>query len=838
MARHALRLAVLVAVGSCSKGPALEPPFAPPPARSSEPTSVARLDGGAPAAPPTALAPLPPLPEPWSNARSEPRNPADVCEPAISNVERAAGALLAAARKPAAGGRAATWDPQKQPDYLDRMKERFALTAAELALLRKNRFVVLERLQEKSYARAYHEIYRSELPLYVGADAVFHAVWNGHDAALAEIERTTLLELQRGALEQMHAALPALARSLPDDVAGDLDLYVAVARSLAADALVPGVLGPSPRVGEMLSAARKARGLAQVELFGRQRMVDFSRYRPRGRYAKHPELGPYFRASTWLANLELNLVSRGGRSSAPGAVPDPSETPREALVALGLAELVQRSGAGPAVSKLEAAWSALGGVREDVAVTELAKLRSTMNVASLRDADAFDRLKAAIGGSFPRTTRIHYMPQGSSPLPAITTLLGPRITRDTTALAGLLHSDVPWRHSVRAADVGFVLGHDVARRFLLPELARHPTLEQKLGEGRALVSASPTPDLYSSWLAAIGALGEPPNGALPSYTEQAAFRDHRLGSALAAYGQLRQSFVLVAAQPYDEAGCVVPDGWVDPVPEVYAALARYAGRGRALARSLGSSEVEAYFERLRARLSVLEAIAHQELSGEPLSEEAKRWLSMVVEIVPPSSDGPGSFDGWYFDLFFRRYDAFDSPAFVSDIQASVNTGAVTHIGATLPRLALFVVDVGGAPRVVVGPVARAFEAIAPTRLADASAPGIVRRDPWARAYTAPALAPPRLALRFVDVHSDGDGDVYEIELAGAFAGVRIELLDHHRRLIGSAKAAPRVRVAIPSGAFPEALRIRAGAFSHFEALAHGPFAASVTLGGARPIEPR
>ena len=33
----------------------------------------------------------------------------------------------------------------------------------------------------------------------------------------------------------------------------------------------------------------------------------------------------------------------------------------------------------------------------------------------------------AIGPGFARTTRVHYMPQGSTPLPAIATMLGPRI---------------------------------------------------------------------------------------------------------------------------------------------------------------------------------------------------------------------------------------------------------------------------------------------------------------------------------------------------------------------------------------------------------------------------
>ena len=67
---------------------------------------------------------------------------------------------------------------------------------------------------------------------------------------------------------------------------------------------------------------------------------------------------------------------------------------------------------------------------------------------------------------------------------------------------------------------------------------------------------------------------------------------------------------------------------------------------------------------------------------------------MVVEIVPPSSDGPGRYDGWYFDLFPRSGDAFTEHAFVADWFTSSNANAVVYAGATAPRLGLFVVDTG------------------------------------------------------------------------------------------------------------------------------------------------
>src|SRR5262249_17409568 len=142
---------------------------------------------------------------------------------------------------------------------------------------------------------------------------------------------------------------------------------------------------------------------------------------------------------------------------------------------------------------------------------------------------------------------------GSTDLPAIATLLGPRVVADAFATRPLVHSETPERFDLSVADLAYAFGHDRAKRYLAADLARWPTLPAQLERARAIVAAPSTgPDLYGAWLGAVRALAARPEGALPSYMGTEAFQDLRLGSFVAAYGQLKHNHLLLAGQPYDE----------------------------------------------------------------------------------------------------------------------------------------------------------------------------------------------------------------------------------------------------------------------------------------------
>ena len=732
----------------------------------------------------------------------------DPCAVADANLKRDEAEILRPKPAVAAAPRK-DWDRKSKPRFLGSIARRFELQAPELAALDRAGVAVPARLEMPSYAFGYHEIFQSQLPVYITADSIFHAIFASHQTIVERLETARLSPLLSSALDDMHCALAAAAADYPAEVARDLDLYLLVARRLlAAEDQRPrsafGDAAVEREAAELVEKVTAADALATVALFGRPRLVDFTQYGPRGHYASRDGLQRYFRAAMWASRLEFNLVSRSSRSSAPGPMSDPTETPREALAALALADLATRSGGARAIADLDAAWAALAGRREDVSIGELAGLRA--QVGALTGPAAYDRLKAAIGDRFRRTTRLHPMPEGSRELPAIATLIGPRIVADAGALMLLANGAVPGRQRVGVADVAYTLGLDGAKTYLADDLATYPTLGGQLDTARAEARRMPPgDDLYGAWLAAIRALGEAPAGTLPSFLTGTTGQDLRLNTIAAAYGQLKHSYVLVAGQPYAEFGCEIPDGYVEPARAAYQALIGYAARGAKLATLLDSADrsgVRAHFERVGQVLRVLLAIVDDELAGRPLTVTQRRWLGMVAELdldrSVPMTGYPPMYTGWYFDLFFtRQADGMRGAEFIADYFTSQKS--VAYAGATAPRLGIFVVDVGGPPRAFVGPVARAYEVQGPlgSRYTDEAARTLAERsEPWAASYT---IAAPPQQLASLELRYDAEARQLVLTSDRALGSVTLKALDHHRVAVETVRAAVgkgETRVAI------------------------------------------
>ncbi|HMZ38542.1 MAG TPA: DUF3160 domain-containing protein, partial [Leptospiraceae bacterium] len=521
----------------------------------------------------------------------------------------------------------------------------------------------------------------------------------------------------------------------------------------------------------------------------------------------------FFRGVMWLSRLEFNLVSRSSRSSQPGETPDPSETPREAMDALALVDLIGRSGEMQGVIQLDHSWAVLAGKREDVSPENLSTLMRVKSIAVGR-AESFQKLKDAIGAGYVRTIRMHYMPQGSDHLPVIFTLLGPRAVADAQSLMPIVHPSVNSRTMISSVDAAYILGNDRAATYLTQDLLRFSTLRAKLDEARRNLNLDGL-DLYSLWMSAIRSLSAT-SPSSPSYMKSEAFADMRLNSTVAAFAQIKHNYVLLASQGYDEGGCTIPYGFVEPAVETYAALERYAIRGRlAMVELKAGPEAVSYFQRTEKILSALARISRWEREGRSLPPEALRFLSMITEMSPGGTGGPPTYTGWYFDLFYDRNDALRSPALIADFYTSVNEQKVAYAGVSGARLGVFLVETGGERRVVVGPVAVAFSTSGglDKRYTDDDVPSVSRYAPWSGSYTVAAPPVPPLS---VDYTVDSDSS-FHVMLQTDIPELTIELLDHNRRPIASRvfKHPPRdlsFKIPVPAGKEVRAIHISAGDF--------------------------
>jgi hypothetical protein len=824
-------LAAVAIASSCGGPRTADPSPTPGPDPTPEPADPVAISGPAVTAPhPACLADAPPAPaiddrsDDFSGKGSYPGydgdggridSSDDMCVVADNNIEDAIVEILATdVPDPIAAGK--PWNKRTNPAHFDHVAQRLALSNKERALLKKNGFVVSSFDEYPSYAYAYHEVYQSQLPIYITVDSIFNAIYAGHDALVTSVEQTSIAPATRAAVHAMHCELSIRAAAYPADLAHDLDLYFTVALSLLDGQMVASKLGDSSVDDEaavLVGKATNADELTRMELFGRTRMIDFTQYQPRGHYAENG-LKDYFRGAMWLSRLELNLVSRSSQSSAPEI--ERTETPREVRIALALAELADGAGVMDDIAGLDRAWTLFAGTREDITLHQIAALAKGANIESAASDGAAKALITAIGDDFQRTQRLHFTPDGVAVLPAIATLLGPRTVTDTRALLRLVNGEVPSRFELSATDIAYTLGHDRAKTYLTDDLSLHPNLATQLDIARADIAAvdAKSGDLYSAWLTAIREVATEPSGVMPSFMETTAYEDLQMNTAITGYGQLRHNHVLLAGQGYDAYGCEIPSGYVEPKPAVYAALADYTALGQAAMAEIGDDAAVAYFARVGRIMRVLERIAEHQLAGVPLTKAQQRFLSMVAEMREGSSGGPPAFTGWYFDLFEARSDDGTKQAdFIADYYTSTTASSIAYIGAGAPHLGAFVVDVGGKPRLVVGPVARGYEYTGSlsTRLDDDASMKLSDRDrvdPWADSYMVANGAEPNMSIQFQwNERYDANDEHISTKLTAKVTApkkvgkVTIELLDHHREVERS--AARYVGAGVTTFRFPE-----------------------------------
>jgi hypothetical protein len=73
-------------------------------------------------------------------------------------------------------------------------------------------------------------------------------------------------------------------------------------------ALLNGAPATTPSGETYLQMAHDADQAPQVTLFGGERQIDFTLFKPRGHYTQSEQLQRYFQAMSWLAQIDFRLV--------------------------------------------------------------------------------------------------------------------------------------------------------------------------------------------------------------------------------------------------------------------------------------------------------------------------------------------------------------------------------------------------------------------------------------------------------------------------------------------------------------------------------------------------
>jgi hypothetical protein len=595
-----------------------------------------------------------------------------------------------------------------------------ALDAAELAKLKSQGFAISTRQQYPNMIYGYKTIYSMDLPVYVSLDSILDALHQSYDDVLKAVEYDQLIPNLITLLSEARNRLTAGAVT-DAKTAKDLDFYLAVAYALVQDRSVAPVAGADKtRIDDFVMRAKAANGIQEIELFGVKRDVDFSQFTPRGHYTDDATLKAYFRAMIWLGRVEFRLTE----TKENGAL----FHRRQLEAALALRSVVQGEAAA-AYANIDAVVSEFVGEHDYMQLAELDQLLADLggSMSALTDAQIAQVIIDKGYGAQRIASQVVFKDAVNGPtlpLDRSFALLGQRYIIDSHVFSNVVFDRVvpkagdPVRSLPDPLDVAYAaLGNSAALPLLESGLKTYKYAPQ-LERMRRLVDAHGDDywqnNLYNSWLGTLRSISPAADGGpaiLPAVAKTEAWSKRMLNTQLASWAELRHDTILYAKQSYSTGGtCEFPDAYVDPYPEAFARIAKYAKRGQVLSDLLAvrsSSQLVArvreYFTELDSVATMLHDMADQQQKGVPFTAAQMTFINDAVRSTIVGCGGPPSYTGWYARLLFNSSEAMDPT--IADVHTDPggdHSPQVLHVATGLPRLMVVTIDTCNGPRAYAG----------------------------------------------------------------------------------------------------------------------------------------
>ncbi len=639
--------------------------------------------------------------------------------------------------------------------YLDSVSAKYNLTQDELSLLKKNGFVVTERLSYGSFGYSLADVYHKDLPVFISTDAILHSIHMSYDEILVGVENAYLIPELDSLLSAMSKRLPLLAQSYSEypemkQMLKDVDVYLTVPRALLTGSASPVFPENTGEIDTLLGLIARQQGMVVYPLFSSgDRKMDFSQFTPRGHYTRTEQLARYFRAMIWLGRTEIYLTAP---KSLDNTQTD-ADIQRQTIDAVLIEELAEASGSMSRLKKIDDTIRLFVGEPDNVTLPNIVSLTEAIHLQSapelldtlrwrefqdtlLTKSYAFQRILSQLLERDPMS------PEQVEPASAFL-LLGQRFIVDSYVMGNVVFDRIAaMRMLPSPLDVLFATGNDAAGQLLKPELnaygyssnlAALRYLIDSYGDDFWLVS------IYNAWLNSIRALNPPSQrDTLPAFMRTAAWWQEKMNTQLASWAELRHDNLLYAKQSYSAIWiCSYPEGYVEPIPAFYDAVKSFAETAGTKLRELGVTGTQAdnYFTSLRSIADTLGSISRKELSGTVLSDAEKGFLRTVLY----DAHGCGvQFDGWYARLFPTSLALTDTNMVVADVHTSPSdefggiVGWVLHVGTGPVNMAIVTADLpGGGLTAFVGPVMSYYQHVSTNfkRLTDEEWKTMYERSP-------------------------------------------------------------------------------------------------------------
>jgi hypothetical protein len=505
-------------------------------------------------------------------------------------------------------------------DFLD------YLPAAAFERLEANGFVVVELAYGQFHEAYSHVDLTSRQPLFVTTDAAYHYWHLAFAKALRDTEQQVLLPI----LEDFSRRLNEMAATQVEELAGG-PLEADANRVLHYSELLLALLeiddGPyAEEVTEELALVENHLDFASSPTLETE--VDYSLFRPRGHYTRTPELTRYFVAMSSLGQSGLFL-----------------NNPAQMRTALLLARLITGD------DELTRTWTAvyeptafLVGMADDFTPFEAARAADNVDPEWRSTPEVIGGITSAVTDELLTFRQVAIDPEKAS-----VRVMGARFVLDSYILDQLVfpnvtkyEDDTPvGRFEASPLDVAAAFGSEWAyqRQVEAGVPDDYPEYDPQLQLMGSLVAERSAAEwagtVYDGWLYAIQPVWSAHGAAYPDFMQTAVWAAKAHNTGFGSYTELKHDTVLYAKQAFAEGGAPEapsePRHWVEPEPVVYARLAAVArlmadGLG---ARDLLADDVEGILDRLVEMYARFERLAHDELAGEPISEEDNQWLETI-----------------------------------------------------------------------------------------------------------------------------------------------------------------------------------------------------------------
>ncbi|MBU1220868.1 DUF3160 domain-containing protein [Myxococcota bacterium] len=230
-----------------------------------------------------------------------------------------------------------SYDPTGGRYFSEIQRSKLKMDINELAMFSKNGFVVSGRHGYESFGRMYLDIFKSDLPVFITADSVLHAWHRSFDEILKEFEVKYFMAELKIILKEMAGQTRALYDAAANEYkpsVKQVDEFISVARRLLQSGGETTDIGNQNEVDALTIAVFNGK-ISSVKIFGKDRKMDFSMFKPRGHYTESEALSDYFRAMMWLGRVDMRIYA-----DESSKTPD---TEKDILGALILSELLEKS---------------------------------------------------------------------------------------------------------------------------------------------------------------------------------------------------------------------------------------------------------------------------------------------------------------------------------------------------------------------------------------------------------------------------------------------------------------------------------------------------------------